>query len=76
MGTFSVAFIRKEISYERYYVDVEASSDAEALDRVRRHYMEGEDVLSEAEESTEYHSKCVDCDGGDVVEILWAREDD
>ena len=76
MANYCVAFVRKEITYERYYVNVEADSEAEALERTRLHYMEGESVLTEDEESTEYHSKTLDCDGGDVVEILWATKDD
>lgn len=70
MATYDVAFVRREISYERYFVNVEAPDEGAAKERVRLHYMEGDGNLGEPDE---WHSKCVDCDGGDVVEVSWAE---
>lgn len=72
MGKFDVAIVRKEVSYERYYITVEADSADHAMARVHGAYLGDGEPLSDDEVESQWHSKCIDCDGGDVVEVSWA----
>jgi hypothetical protein len=65
-----VDIIRREISYERNCVCVEAESEEHARERVREHYMgDGDGVLTYEEEMSEQHSKHLEIDESIVVEI-------
>jgi hypothetical protein len=66
---FWVDIIRREVSYERYSVWVEAESEDDARDRVEQHYIEGEDNLTTQEENTEQHSKSLGMDSSEVTAI-------
>jgi hypothetical protein len=70
MKEFWVEIIRKETSFERCMVCVNADSAEEAKQRVREHYMaEGDGVLTYEEECTEQHQKHLGIDGSEIVEI-------
>ena len=66
---FWVDIIRREVSYERYSVWVEAESEDDARDRVEQNYIEGEDNLTTQEENTEQHSKSLGMDSSEVTAI-------
>jgi hypothetical protein len=74
MAKYEVRFIREEVSIERCYVEVEAASPEDAMERVRLHYMEGESALTTEETYTEEHLKCCGVEESRVVEIEDARE--
>ena len=69
MKQYWVDIIRREVSYERYSVWVEAESEDDARDRVEQHYIEGEDNLTTQEENTEQHSKSLGMDSSEVTAI-------
>ena len=64
-----VDIIRREVSFERNCVCVEAESQEHAKERVREHFMGSGDVLTDGEEMSECHSKQLDIDESNVVEI-------
>lgn len=74
MPRFEVEFIREETSVERYSVEVEAESAEAAREKVRLHYMEGDETLTEEEERTETHEKCLGVEDSMVVQVWDARE--
>ena len=69
MKEYWVEIIRKETSFERYSVWVEAESEDDARDRVEQHYIEGEDNLTTQEENTEQHIKHLGMDSSEVTAI-------
>jgi hypothetical protein len=74
MKEYWVQIIRKETSFERNVVCVEAESALHAKDRVRAHYIDGDGVLTYEEECTEQHSKHLGVDGSEVIDIGEAEE--
>jgi hypothetical protein len=75
MKEYWVEIIRKETSFERNVVCVEAESAEDARSRVREHYMgEGDGVLTYEEECTEQHSKHLGVDCSEVIDIGEAEE--
>ena len=64
-----VDIVRREVSFERYNVCVEAESEEHARERVREHYLGKGDVLTYSEECTEDHSKHLEIDENEVVAI-------
>ena len=74
MARYEVEFIREETSVERYSVEVEADSAEAAREKVRLHYMEGEGTLTEDEEHTETHGKCLGVEDSEVTQVWDARE--
>jgi len=64
-----VDIIRREVSYERNCVCVEAESAEHARERVREHYLGEGDVLTDGEEMSEYRVKPLEIDESIVVEI-------
>ena len=64
-----VDIIRREVSYERYSVCVEAESADHARERVSEHFLGKGDVLTDGEEMSEQHSKHLQIDESIVVEI-------
>lgn len=73
MARFEVEFIREETSVERYSVLVEADSAEAAREKVRLHYMEGEETLTDEEENTETHEKCLVVEDSEVTQVWEAR---
>ena len=69
MAEYWVDIIRREVSFERYTVWVEADSAKEARSRVTEHYMGDGDVLNLEEEISEQHVKHLDLDESEVVEV-------
>lgn len=69
MKEYWVDIIRREVSYERYSVCVEAESADHARERVSEHYLGKGDVLTHGEECTEDHAKHLELADSDVVEI-------
>jgi hypothetical protein len=69
MAQYRVDIIRREVSFERYCVQVEADSADHARDRVEQHYIEGEDNLTFDEECSEQHLKYLDMDSSEVTGI-------
>ena len=67
MKEYWVDIIRREISYERYSVCVEAESAEAAQERVHEHYLGKGDVLTCGEEMSEQHSKHLETDESIVV---------
>lgn len=74
MKEFWVEIIRRETSIERNIVCVEANSAEEAKARVYGHYMEGDGLLSDAEQNTEQHNKHLGVDETEVIDIGEAEE--
>jgi hypothetical protein len=74
MKEFWVDIIRREISYERNCILVEAESEEAAQERVRDHFLGKGDVLTCGEEMSEQHSKHLQIDESVVVEIGDAEE--
>jgi hypothetical protein len=74
MKEYWVEIIRRETSFERNVVLVEATSAEDARSRVRAHYIDGAGVLSDAEERSEQHSKHLGVDGSEVIDIGEAEE--
>jgi hypothetical protein len=75
MKEYWVDIVRREVTFERYSVCVEAESAEHAQDRVREHYMgDGDGVLTYEEECTEDHAKHLDTEESIVVEIGDAEE--
>jgi len=64
-----VDIVRREVSFERYNVCVEAESEQHAIERVHEHYLGKGDVLTYSEECTEDHSKHLEIDENEVVAI-------
>ena len=64
-----VDIVRREVSFERYNVCVEAESEQHAQERVSEHYLGKGDVLTYEEECTEDHSKHLEIDENEVVAI-------
>lgn len=74
MKEFWVEIIRKETSFERNVVWVNADSAEDAKRRVREHYMDGANVLTYQEECTEQHGKHLGVDDSEVIDIGEATE--
>jgi hypothetical protein len=74
MKQFWVDFVRREVRFERYVVCVDADSAEGAKEKVREHYMGQGYVLTQREENTEQHSKSLDVDEIDVIDIGEAEE--
>jgi hypothetical protein len=74
MKEYWVDIVRREISYERYNVCVEAESAEHAIERVSEHYLGKGDVLTHSEQCTEDHSKHLDIGESEVVAIGDAEE--
>jgi len=74
MKEYWVDIIRREVSFERYNVCVEAESEEHAIERVHEHYLGKGDVLTDDEECTEDHAKHLDIDESQVVFIGDAEE--
>lgn len=74
MMEYWVDIVRREVSYERYSVCVEAESADHARERVHEHYLGEGDVLTHGEECTEDHVKHLDTGESIVVEIGDAEE--
>jgi hypothetical protein len=69
MKEYWVDIIRREVSFERYNVCVEAESEEHAIERVHEHYLGKGDVLTHSEECTEDHAKHLDIGESEVVAI-------
>ena len=74
MKEYWVDIIRREISYERNCILVEAESAEAAMERVSEHFFGKGDVLTDGEEMSEQHSKHLQIDESVVVEIGDAEE--
>lgn len=74
MKEFWVEIIRKETSFERNVVVVNADSAEDARSRVREHYIDGAGTLTYEEECTEQHSKHLGVDDSEVIDIGEATE--
>jgi hypothetical protein len=64
-----VDIIRREVTFERSSVCVEAESAEHARERVSEHYLGKGDVLTDGEEMSEQHGKHLETDESIVVEI-------
>jgi len=69
MKEYWVDIVRREVSFERNCVCVEASSAEQAQERVWEHYLGKGDVLTDGEEMSEQHSKHLETDESIVVFI-------
>jgi hypothetical protein len=70
MKEYWVDIVRREVTFERYSVCVEAESADHARERVHEHYLgEGDGVLTYEEECTEDHAKHLETDESIVVSI-------
>ena len=69
MKEYWVDIVRREVTFERNCVCVEAESEEHARERVREHYLGEGDVLTYGEEMSEQHSKHLQIDESVVVEI-------
>jgi hypothetical protein len=69
MKEYWVDIIRREVTFERNCVCVEAESAEQARERVWEHYLGKGDVLTDGEEMSEQHSKHLDVDESVVVFI-------
>jgi hypothetical protein len=74
MKEYWVDIVRREVTFERYNVCVEAESEQHAIERVHEHYLGKGDVLTYSEECTEDHSRHLDVDESVVVFIGDAEE--
>lgn len=74
MKEYWVDIIRREVTFERNCVCVEAESAEQARERVREHYIGEGDVLTYGEEMSEQHSKHLETDESIVVSIGDAEE--
>lgn len=74
MTEYWVEIIRREVSFERNTVCVEAESEEEARERVREHFMGAGGVLTFSEEMSEQHMKHLCVDESQVVEVGEAEE--
>ena len=69
MKEFWVDIIRREVTFERNCILVEAESAEHAQERVSEHYLGKGDVLTYREEMSEQHSKHLETDESEVVAI-------
>jgi hypothetical protein len=69
MREYWVDIVRREVSFERNCICVEAESAEAARERVREHYLGKGDVLTYEEEMSEQHSKHLEIDESQVVAI-------
>lgn len=74
MKEYWVDIVRREVSFERNCVCVEAESAEQAIERVSEHYLGKGDVLTDGEEMSEQHSKHLETDESIVVFIGDAEE--
>ena len=75
MKEYWVDIVRREVTFERNCVCVEAESADHARERVWEHYLgEGDGVLTYEEEGTEQHSKHLETDESIVVFVGDAEE--
>ena len=74
MKEFWVDIIRREVTFERNCVCVEAESAEQARERVWEHYLGEGGVLTDGEEMSEQHSKHLETDESIVVIIGDAEE--
>lgn len=74
MKEYWVDIVRREVTFERNCVCVEAESAEQARERVREHYLGEGDVLTYQEEMSEQHSKHLETDESIVVAIGDAEE--
>jgi hypothetical protein len=74
MKEYWVDIVRREVTFERNCVLVEAESEQHAIERVHEHYLGKGDVLTDGEEMSEQHSKHLDTDESIVVFIGDAEE--
>jgi len=69
MKEYWVDIVRREVTFERNCILVEAESAEQAIERVREHYLGKGDVLTCGEEMSEQHSKHLETDESIVVAI-------
>jgi hypothetical protein len=69
MKEYWVDIVRREVTFERNCVCVEAESEEHAIERVREHFLGKGDVLTDGEEMSEQHSKHLETDESIVVAI-------
>jgi hypothetical protein len=70
MAEYWVDIIRREVSFERYTVWVEADNADDARSRVTAHYLgDGDGVLTYEEENSEQHVKSLEVDESQVVAV-------
>jgi hypothetical protein len=74
MKEYWVDIIRREVTFERNCVCVEAESADHARERVWEHYLGKGDVLTYGEEMSEDHAKHLDTEESIVVSIGDAEE--
>ena len=74
MKEYWVDIVRREVSFERNCILVEAESEEYARERVREHFLGKGDVLTCGEEMSEQHSKHLEIDESQVVFIGDAEE--
>ena len=74
MKEYWVDIIRREVTFERNCVCVEAESEDHARERVWEHYLGEGDVLTDGEEMSEQHGKHLETDESIVVSIGDAEE--
>ncbi len=74
MKEYWVDIVRREVTFERNCVCVEAESAEHAQERVSEHYLGKGDVLTYGEEMSEQHSKHLETDESIVVAIGDAEE--
>jgi hypothetical protein len=69
MAKFEVAFVKREVLFTRYYIEVDADSAEEACRKV-----EGYDTTPE-EDETIVEGKCLGMGGmSHIEEVEWAHE--
>lgn len=74
MKEYWVDIVRREVTFERYSVCVEAESAEHARERVSEHYLGEGDVLTHGEECTEDHAKHLETEESIVVFVGDAEE--
>jgi len=74
MKEYWVDIVRREVTFERNCVCVEAESAEQARERVWEHYIGKGDELTYGEEMSEQHSKHLETDESIVVSIGDAEE--
>jgi hypothetical protein len=74
MKEYWVDIVRREVTFERNCILVEAESEEHAIERVHEHYLGKGDVLTCGEEMSEQHSKHLETDESIVVAIGDAEE--